>query len=170
MHLGRLKRTGTTDAPAKQTLADRFWAKVDKRSPDECWEWTAALNEHGYGVMRPEGQRTGPTIKAHRVSVLLDGRAPEGLCVLHRCDNPPCVNPSHLFLGTKADNAADRDAKGRGNTGEVNGQARLTVAQVLQIRARAAAGELQRVLAAEYGISRPTVSRIVNGHGWTHIA
>lgn len=170
MHLGRLKRTGTTDAPVRQTFAERFWSKVDKDRPNGCWEWTAALNEHGYGVMRPEGRRTGPTVKAHRVSVLLDGRDPEGLCVLHRCDNPPCVNPAHLFLGTRADNAADRDAKGRGNSGTVNGQARLTDAQVVEIRARVAAGELQRVVAASFGVGRPTVSRIVNRKGWVHVA
>ena len=151
------------------TLASRFWAKVDKRGPNDCWLWTAAVNEHGYGVMRPEGRRSGPTIKAHRVAVMLNGRNPEGLCVLHRCDNPPCVNPAHLFLGTKADNAADRDAKGRGNRGSVNGHARLTETQVADIRARAAAGVLQRVLAAEYGVSRPTISRIVTGKGWLHV-
>jgi hypothetical protein len=90
----------------------RFWAKV--RKGDGCWEWQASRNSSGYGWFRfgPQGSRT-PT-GAHRVSyVLTKGPIPEGMQVLHRCDNPPCVNPSHLFLGTNDDNHADKVAKGR---------------------------------------------------------
>lgn len=151
------------------SLETRFWAKVDKRGPDECWPWTAAVNEHGYGVMRPEGRRNGPAIKAHRVSVKLDGRDPDGLYVLHRCDNPPCVNPAHLLLGTAADNAADRDSKGRGNRGERNGHAKLTDTQAAEIRRRQRAGERRNRLAAEFGVSGAAVTRIAKGEGWRHV-
>ncbi|MFI5769605.1 helix-turn-helix domain-containing protein [Streptomyces sp. NPDC051658] len=169
-HDQRMKRTGTTDAPKRQTFAERFWTKVDRRGPDECWLWTAALNEHGYGVMRPDTQRrNGPTVKAHRVSLQLAGIEIEGLYVLHSCDNPPCVNPRHLSTGTAAENSADMVNKGRNARGSRRHTHKLTEAQIPEIRARAAAGELQKVLAAEYGVSRPTISHVVNRRGWLHV-
>ena len=167
-HDQRLKRTGTTDDPQKQTLADRFWSKVDRRGPNDCWPWTAVTNEHGYGVMRPEGRRSGPTAKAHRVSLQLSGVEVDGMYVLHSCDNPPCVNPAHLSVGTPAENAADRNRRGRTARGSRSGTHKLTEGQVGEIRRRAAAGELHRLLAAEFGVSRPTISRVVNGKGWIH--
>lgn len=167
-HLLRLRRTGTTDE-WQQSLADRFWSKVDRRDAEECWPWTAARNEHGYGVMRPEGQRSGPTIKAHRVSLMLAGVEIDGLLIRHSCDNPPCVNPTHLSVGTPADNAADMVNRGRQARGSRKSVSKLTEQQVAEIRARAAVGELHRILAAEYGVSRPTISRIVNRRGWTHV-
>lgn len=95
-----------------ESLRSRFWAKVDQRSADECWEWTAYRNDKGYGRIG----RTGG--KAHflapRVSwTIAFGDIPDGLIVCHHCDNPPCVNPAHLFLGTHKDNADDRETKGR---------------------------------------------------------
>ena len=167
-HLLRLRRTGTTDE-WQQSLADRFWSKVDRRGAEDCWPWTAARNEHGYGVMRPEGQRSGPTIKAHRVSLMLAGVEIDGLLIRHSCDNPPCVNPAHLSVGTPADNAADMVNRGRQARGSRKSVSKVTEQQVVEIRARAAAGELHRILAAEYGVSRPTISRIVNRRGWTHV-
>ncbi|MFD3741090.1 helix-turn-helix domain-containing protein [Streptomyces sp. NPDC058629] len=165
-----MKRTGTTDAPKRLTFAERFWSKVDRRTPDECWPWTAALNEHGYGVMRPNTQRrNGPTVKAHRVSLQLAGVDIEGLYVLHSCDNPPCVNPNHLSTGTAAANAADMVGKDRQARGTGRTSSKLTEEQIPEIRARAAAGEMQKVLAAEYGVSHPTISRVVNRHGWLHV-
>lgn len=169
MHSQRMKNTGTTDDPARKTLADRFWEKVDRRGPDECWLWTAAVNEHGYGVMRPEGRRTGPTIKAHRVSLMLAGVDVDGLVVRHSCDNPPCVNPAHLSTGTKADNSADMVTRDRHARGSRSGTSKLTERQVAEIRARQAAGELHRVLAAEYGVSRVTITNIVSGKTWRHV-
>ena len=169
-HDQRMKRTGTTDAPARKTLADRFWEKVDRRSPDECWPWTAATNEHGYGVMRPMGRRSGPTIKAHRVSLMLAGVEVGDLVVRHSCDNPPCVNPAHLSVGTKADNSADMVSRDRHARGSRSGTSKLTERQVVEIRARQAAGELHRVLAAEYGVSRTTITQIVSGKTWRHVS
>ena len=98
--------------PATRLLATRFWEKVKKS--DDCWVWTAAIDKCGYGYIGlGPGKGMG---KAHRVSWQLHkGGIPEGLCVLHKCDNPSCVNPEHLFLGTQKDNAVDRELKGRGN-------------------------------------------------------
>jgi hypothetical protein len=98
--------------PAKP-LEERFWPKVNKTAPNGCWEWTACTNELGYGWIAA-GTRQGRHLKAHRVSYALAfGEVPEGMSVLHRCDNPLCVKPSHLFLGTQADNMADMIRKGR---------------------------------------------------------
>ncbi|MFF6903484.1 HNH endonuclease [Streptomyces hydrogenans] len=169
MHDSRLKRTGTTDDPPKKTLADRFWAKVDRRSPGECWPWTAAVNTCGYGVMRPEGRRTGPTVKAHRVSLMLTGVDIEGMVIRHSCDNPPCVNPAHLSVGTKADNSADMVSRDRHARGSRSGTSKLTDAEIVEIRQRAAGGELHRVLAANYGVSRSTITQIVNNKTWRHL-
>lgn len=97
-------------------LAKRFWAKVDRNGPvllaelGPCWVWTAADIETGYGLLKVAGKLA----YAHRTSWILEhGEIPPGLCVLHRCDNPPCVRPAHLFLGRKKDNTTDARRKGR---------------------------------------------------------
>jgi len=87
---------------------ERFWAKVDRRGPDECWEWRGARNGKGYGVFRIESRSIG----AHRFAFGLDA-IPEGNFVCHVCDNPSCVNPAHLWTGTAKDNNRDMQAKGR---------------------------------------------------------
>jgi hypothetical protein len=95
-------------------LADRFWRSVDRRGPDECWPWKDARDAHGYGAFG-HGSKT---LKAHRVSSeLTDGPIAEGLAVCHRCDNPPCCNPAHLFRAPQPENVRDMFAKGRGNPG-----------------------------------------------------
>ena len=168
LHRQRLARTGTTDSPVK-SLAERFWEKVDRRGADECWPWLAAKNSLGYGVMRPEGQRSGPTVKAHRVSLMLSGVSVDGYVVRHRCDNPSCVNPAHLELGSQMENVSDMISRGRCARGAARSQ-RLTEDDVRTIRERWSAGELQRVIASDYGVSRPTISRIVSREGWAHVA
>ncbi|MDF3046723.1 MAG: sle1 [Ornithinibacter sp.] len=152
------------------SLSERFWAKVDRRSDEECWPWTAATNEHGYGVIRPEGRRSGPTLKAHRVALQLAGVDVEGQVVRHSCDNPPCVNPLHLTVGSQADNIADMHDRGRGNLGSVNGQAKLTEAQVVEIRRRVADGEMKKRLAIEYGVDPSTITAVIKRKTWRHVA
>lgn len=168
MHIQRLRRTGTTDSPVK-TLAERFWTKVDRRGPDECWEWTGARKEGGYGVMRPAGRRTGPTVKAHRVSAELAGMDIDGMAVLHSCDNPPCVNPAHLRPGTLAENSRDMADRDRSNHGSRNHLAKLTELEVAVIKRRILNGEMHRDIAAEYGVSRTTVTHIASGTTWRRV-
>lgn len=93
--------------------AERFWAKVDKRGPDACWPWLASRCDSGYGKFR-----VGKMTRSHRVAFELGGgEIPDGQCVLHRCDNPACCNPAHLFVGTFNDNVQDMVRKGRQRSG-----------------------------------------------------
>ena len=145
----------------------RFWARVDVGSLDRCWEWQWGRQKAGYGTIAIAGYDYG----AHRIAYLLaNGSIPAGLCVLHRCDNPPCCNPSHLFVGTKADNVTDMHAKGRGNVGSVNGQSKLNEEKVALIRSRVAAGEKQIHLSAEFGITSGTMSHLIARKTWRHVA
>lgn len=152
-----------------RSLEDRFWEKVDRRGPDECWEWTAATNDHGYGVIHPGGRRNGPTLKAHRVSASLAGMKIDGLQVRHSCDNPPCVNPAHLLPGTNADNVADMMARERQVRGSRNGNATLDERRVFAIKDALALGWKHREIAALFTVSRPTVTLIANGKTWKHV-
>lgn len=156
------------------TLAVRFWRRV--RKGDGCWEWTGATDRRGYGRL-PNG--TDRHLAAHRASwILANGPIPAGLFVCHRCDNPGCVRPDHLFLGTQADNMRDAAGKGRMGSqvhpervsGELNGNHRLTLAEVGEIRRRYAAGDgLQRELGAMFGVTQTTVSGIVRGRKWKQL-
>ena len=154
------------------TDVSRFWSKVHRTdNPADCWEWHACKDILGYGYLR----WLGKTCKAHRISwVMAFGPIPEGMCVLHRCDNPSCTNPAHLFLGTQIDNCRDRHAKGRTshisrNAGESHGLSKLTEADVVAIRTRKAAGDTNTRLAREYGVSRRAVNFIVTRTNWSHV-
>lgn len=158
----------------RRPLSERFWEKVDRLDPDECWEWQACRNSNGYGRMH-SGRRKGEAVLAHRASwELHNGSIPDGLFVCHKCDNPACVNPEHLWLGTQADNNWDMFSKGRCNggcgPGEQNGQSRLTNEQVITIRARYAnGGTTHQELCDEYGVSIRTIGHVITRKSWKHI-
>lgn len=138
---------------------DRFWSKVRIGGEDECWLWMAGRTSLGYGYFSIDGSHR----YAHRMVFELYHSNPGGLNVLHRCDNPPCVNPGHLFLGTHADNAADREAKGRGRQlfGERHPNAFLEDQDVAEMRRLWSSGEsTQPEIAYKFGVSQSHVSKI----------
>ncbi len=157
-----------------QPLVERFWAKVDQRSGDECWPWLGATypKPDNYGFIYG-GPKRPRFLRAHRVAYeLAVGKIPRGKCICHTCDNQLCCNPAHLWIGTRGDNNRDRGVKGRTapQHGENGGFAKLTNEQVLAIRSRYAAGGIsQEQLGKEYGIQQPHVSRLVRRQNWTRI-
>lgn len=157
--------------PAYIPLAIRLWDKIDRGSPEQCWNWRAHKNGDGYGAIRAD--RSRKMLKAHRaVFSQVNGEIPAGKVVMHTCDNPGCCNPAHLRLGTHAENMADMARKGRatgkGKSGEDSALAKITAAQVLEIRALST-GERQRDMAVRYGISQANFSCIVRRKTWAHI-
>ena len=151
----------------RKTLSERFWGKVQKTLG--CWLWSGCRNTLGYGIVSPGGQ--GNNVYAHRISWELHfSSIPKNMCVLHHCDNPSCVRPDHLFLGTHKDNALDKVQKGRSLRGERHSQAKLDTATVLIIRERYASGGFtQKTLANEYGVSGSQIGWITSRKCWTHI-
>ena len=164
----------------------RFEVKIDK-SPGHgpagtCWVWTASTNKDGYGSFGLDGR----VQLAHRVAYQIHtGEIPDDLCVLHSCDNPPCVNPAHLSIGTQQDNMVQRSARGRTADGdrsgsrthpesrprgERNGNARLTERDVREILGWWATGDAtQRQLARVYGASDGQIHKIVHRKRWKHV-
>lgn len=160
----------------RSTPEERFWAKVEKRGPDECWLWTGSCGVNGYGVVwvNKGGQTT--TDYAHRRSwAMANGPIPEGADILHGCEGryPPgdstcrrCVNPAHLRPGGQVENNQEAEALGRMRQGETHRSARLTAEQVRELVALHDRGESVRRLASRYGVSRGAVSDIVTGRTW----
>lgn len=149
----------------KPTTEERFWAKVQKAPGDDCWLWTAHKDPIGRGRFN-----MGREMFASRASwTLANGEIPEGMCICHRCDNPSCVRPDHLFLGTHQENMRDRDAKGRGNQakGTAHSRARLTLEQVGDIRylRRNTSLSLSEI-GSLYGVTGEHVSGIARGKVW----
>lgn len=154
-----------------KSLKDRFWKRVTIARADACWPWCGGGGPDEYGRVGIGGDK-GKALLAHRVSwEMHNGAIPSGLHVLHRCDNRRCVNPSHLFLGTNADNMADKVAKGRHRspTGQSNGQAKLSADDVTRIRFRYAEGESQLQIAKSVGVSQTLVSAIVRRKLWADV-
>lgn len=151
---------------------ERFMEKVEFEPNSGCWLWSGSVNRKGYGQFMAKAG-TSP-YGAHRFSwVLHNGPLPPlkhaktQRCVLHRCDTPACVNPAHLFIGTRADNNADMARKGRHGFRKF---ARLTDEQVGEIRRRCAAGEIRRTIAEDFGVCRETVGYIARGQTWRQSA
>lgn len=171
MHYSRARRGQGLQEPSVYDLTaeERFWRSVNRRSADECWHWRSSCTSEGYGNFWT-GERVD---RAHRFSYeLANGPIPEGFIVCHSCDEPSCVNPNHLWLGTDADNAADKMLKGRDNPphGEANSHAKLTEREVLHIRQLYASGKhTQEALASQFGVTRVSISSLVRRLTWSHI-
>ena len=182
-----------------QPVPERFWVMVNQTGGgDYCWPWMGAVLSHrgGYGSVA-WGKRHW---RAHRLAYMLaTGVDPAALCVLHSCDNPPCCNPTHLFLGTRADNSNDMKLKGRSATGNRNGQrthpasrhfgdrngmrkhpervtrgschplSKLTEAEVTVIRRRARDGESGVAIARDFPLSPRSIRKIIAGDRWRHV-
>lgn len=141
----------------------RFWCKSDKDG--DCWAWNASRFWSGYGMFW-HGTRNW---YAQRIAyAMTHGNVPENMVVCHTCDNPSCVNPSHLFLGTMQDNMNDMKAKGRGNRlrGESHGMAKITADDAVNIKNRRLAGERVKDLAKEYGMTCHSIYCIATGKSW----
>lgn len=147
---------------------DRFWSYVSLGNPDECWPWTGATIK-GYGAFRKRPR----TLKAHRVAYLLQhGADPGELLVCHTCDNPPCCNGRHLFLGDNTVNTADSTQKGRRARlrGEQQNGARLTEESVRAIRETySLRSATQEELALQYGVAKRTISAVITRKTWPHV-
>lgn len=147
---------------------DRLYKRLSNTSDkDACWIWTGARRNGGYGNIRVNGKR----LPASRLSwILHNGEIPDGYQVCHKCDNPPCCNPLHLFLGTPRDNVHDMISKGRQATGKaVASHSRLTEDQVREIRRHIASGKGLRHIGRMYGISCSSVIKIRDGITWKHL-
>ena len=151
-------------ARPKINVIDKFWAKVDVRSDDECWSWLGSADKDGYGQIwdGPAGKMK----RAHNVSAEIHLGPANGRVVMHSCDNPSCCNPAHLSYGSNADNVADKIAKNRHAKGERQGHSKLTEEQVKAIRERAHEG--YRKLCDEFQLVPSTVYRIWHGQAWKH--
>lgn len=170
--------------------ADRFWARVHRGDVSVCWPWLGCRRGDGYGAAHSDGRQYG----AHRVAYTLTlGPIPRGMLVCHRCDNPVCCNPGHLWIGSPGDNMRDMVAKGRHARkgphnparGDRNGSrtqphrlvrgvahpsSKLTESEVRDIRDRVRCGEHKAALAREYGVAPLSIQRLVAGVTWKHIA
>lgn len=149
---------------------ERFWSKIDcsGNHPEGCWEWQCST-KHGYGTFHIGGRRVngGIDLIASRASwMLVNGDIPDGLDVLHTCDNRKCCNPAHLYLGTDADNARDKVNRKRHPRGENTYNAKLTWKQVREIREQYSTGMLQLEIAKEFGVRQQYISRIVRNEIW----
>jgi hypothetical protein len=147
---------------------ERFYSKA--LVGDGCWEWTAAKNKSGYGRFGVHGVNK----LAHRVAYWLEhGEIPEGMHVLHRCDNPSCIRPGHLFLGTDLDNSVDMAAKGRARwaqKGSTHWKAKLSEESIPEIRRRHESGDTWASIGRSYGIDGTAARRAATGYNWSHVS
>lgn len=163
-HYYKMRRRGLLEGfhTKEQPLRDRLMAKVIM-SENGCWLWSGLRNSYGYAMLWREGK----AVRAHRVAYeIFKGPVADDLVVCHTCDAPECVNPDHLFIGTRKDNNADSARKLRNSYGERNGHARITTVQAVEIYHSTLP---QRALAKKYGIHQSTVSDIKTGRRWKYL-
>ena len=147
-----------------------FWKRVQKQEEDICWNWEGILDDNNYGIVKCNGVHVG----AHRISYTIHkGPIPTGLSVLHKCDNPSCVNPNHLFAGTRKDNNKDRDSKNRQAKGERQGHAKLTKDIVLLLRKEFSEkdpkmGDYEKT-AQKYNVTSESIRQAIIGYTWHHL-
>jgi hypothetical protein len=152
----------------RRAIIRRFWPKVDRSGgPDACWPWTATASRYGYFYFDPELEMVG----AHRMAfTLCNGLLDEGDCILHVCDNPLCCNPRHLVRGSQLDNIQDRNQKARQSRGSAHAKAKVSEADVVQMRKlRAVNGWTYQRIAERYNLNNATAWRAINGKHWRHV-
>ena len=163
--------TARTSA-ARRAMSFACAPRIRRGGPNECWPWTGAVNDQGYGQFNYRAKRH----YIHRtVYELVKGPIPHKHHVMHSCDNPPCCNPAHLSTGKARDNHMDALKKGRWAIhnpcrGEDHHQSRLTVSDVREIRKRYQDGATQRSLAVHYGVTQPAIQLVTSGKTWKHVA
>ncbi len=161
---------------SRTPITERFGRYVYLSLNTGCWEWRGAKNEHGYGVIGKGGGKKSGNIKAHRLSyqIFRHANLAREQFICHRCDNPPCVNPDHLFVGTQRDNIADMIAKGRNSNppiryGESNHNAKLTKKSIPKIRRLFKRGTSSRKIARLHSVDKNTILAIINHKTWRHV-
>jgi hypothetical protein len=151
---------GKVSIPAR----NRFWGRVDRGAPDECWPWLGKTSP--YGTIRERKEST----LAHRMAYeLANGPIPASAVVRHTCDNPPCCNPAHLLVGTHADNSHDAVVRGRTARGERVASSRLKAVQVIEIRRLRREGWTQVELAERFNVGRMAIRGVISGKTWQHV-
>jgi DNA-binding CsgD family transcriptional regulator len=170
VHYRRWLRCGDPQGQVGLGIEARFWSKVKKAAG--CWEWQGATYPHGHGQILSDGGRKGRLIRAHRYSYeLANGPIPEGMLVLHKCDNARCVRPDHLELGDHDKNMRDMSLRGRVRRGSQHPCALLTPAQVREIRRLGTeVGLSQSTIADRFGVTRSSVQKIINRINWRWLA
>ena len=146
-------------------ISERLATQSVLNNATGCIEWTGALMHQGYGHVHWRGK----VLRTHRASYAAkNGGIPSGVVVCHKCDNPKCINPEHLFLGTPAENSADMARKKRSTVGERNPRAKLTLAQIQAIRIWAKTGMIHKKIAEKFGVKREAIGLIVRGERWKY--
>lgn len=153
------------------TVSERFHEKYHTEPNSGCWLWVGASNKNGYGAIQTGLWKKSKVEPAHRVSykIFHGVELASSQVICHRCDNPSCVNPDHLFLGTHADNAADKVKKGRHIIGDKCWNAKITEKDVLEIRRLRDAGVSCGILANKYLVNRETIRLIGTRKNWSHV-